>query len=151
MREVVVLFMAAALWYALVIPFRESVSDRYLLYLAGNILLVVQYFRVVIFGERVFWIRPFAVKIGFGVINVFLFIAAVRVFMYFIAQFEDYNFTGVGVQVPDILPGLSGADYRWLRSATFLTGVSGMMLIVFFQARLIYSIFKYRQIPGVGK
>lgn len=143
--------MVAALWYALVFPFRELVSTRYLLYLAANLLLVLQYFRVVIFGERVFWIRPFAVKIGFGVVNVFLFIAAVRVFMYFIAQFEDYNFTGVGVQVPDILPGLSGVDYRWLRSATFLTGVSGMMLIVFFQARLIYSIFKYRQVPGVGK
>lgn len=67
---------------------------------------------------------------------------------YFIGQFEDYNYTGVGVPAPDIRPGLGADGFSSLRTMTIFAGAAGLILTAACQLRVIYSVFKYRQLPG---
>jgi len=144
----VILLVIGIIFVIMVYPFMDYVSTDYLLYFAANIFLVVQFFRVVIFERKVIWIQPFIMKAIIGLGSIALFILSIRFFMYFITQFEDYNYTGIGSVIKDISPGLSASNYSWLRTATFLTGVSGMIFIILFELRMFYSIFKYRLVPG---
>jgi len=148
LREFIILLIVGAIFILMVHPFKDFISAKYLLYFAVNIFLVVQFFRVVINERKVIWIRPFIVKAVLGLGCIALFILSIRFFMYFITQFEDYNYTGIGSVIKDITPGLNADDYRWLRTSTFLTGVSAMMFIILFELRMFYSIFKYRLVPG---
>jgi len=129
----------------------EFVSYSFLVFLALGIVIIVQYFRVVVNERAVFWIRPFAVKVLFGIGNIALFFYVLTEFMHFISQFEDYNYSGVGVIIKDIYPGLSAESYNALRSTTFFVGITTLILIVLFEFRIVYSVFKYRGVPGIYK
>jgi hypothetical protein len=151
LKEGIFLLIAASLWLLTIYSIREYVSASYLRYFGICLLITVEYFRVVVNEREVPWIRPFAVKVLFGLGNIILFLFVMDSFSILVGQFEDYNWTGAGVQTPDILPGLRAAGYSYLRSATFFSGIAAMLLIILFELRLVYSIFKYREIPGVNK
>ena len=111
-KESIILLMIVAIFFIVVMPFSDKISNNYLLYYMVNIFLVVQYFRVVLNERKVIWIQPLPVKIFFGFGNIALFILSIRFFMNFIVQFEDYNFNGVGMVIKDIYPELSAHAYK---------------------------------------
>lgn len=140
--------MAAVLFIIFSFQSYEYLSLHYLIYLGAMAYLIVQFFRVVINERKVAWMRPFVSKVFFFFFNIFLFFIILDQHFYFIGQFEDYNYTGVGVLAKDIRPGLGGAGFSALRSMTIFAGAAGMMLTAACQLRVIYSVFKYRQLPG---
>ena len=71
--------------------------------------------------------------------------------MGFLEQFEEYNFTGIGMVIKDIFPGLGIQGYSILRTETYIIGISSLILIVLFNLRMIYSLFKYREVPNAFK
>jgi hypothetical protein len=147
-----IFILIAALIFAMTVFFiRDHISGSYLLFFALAIFICVQYFRVVINEQKVFWIRPFIIKVLFGLGNIVLFLYMMDSFFILVGQFEDYSYTGVGVVTPDIYPGLSAAGYDWLRSSTFFAGMAVLFMIILFELRLVYSIFKYRDVPGILK
>ncbi len=139
------------LFFIITIPFFNFISEKYKLLLLGGVFFSVQYFRLTLFERSTPWLRSFYVKALIAVMNIPLFFVMLTHFMNTIRQFEDYNYTGIGYIVHDILPGISGLNYNWLRSATFFIGIASMMLVVILNFRLMYSVFKYRQGPSFLK
>lgn len=132
-------------------PFKDFISLKYAILILIGLTICIQYFRIILFERQIPWLKPFYVKATFGVLNIPLFFVVLTNFMHILAQFEDYNYTGIGYVVYDIMPGLGGAEYNWLRSTTFFVGIAGMMLITILNFRLIYSVFKYREGPSFLK
>ena len=97
------------------------------------------------FERKIVWTQPFAAKAFLGILNIPLFFFMMRWLLMFITQFEVYNFTGVGSIIQDILPGLAAENYNYLRKATFICGISTIILIFVFEIRMIYSVFRYRE------
>ena len=145
------MLIVASLFLLVVYSIIDFISFSYMRFYALGILISVQYFRVVVNERRVIWIQPFLIKLLFAAGNIILFIFMMDSFAILVGQFEDYNYNGIGVLTDDILPGLSTAQYSLLRSTTFFIGISSMMLIILFEFRLVYSAFKYRNIPGLNK
>lgn len=150
-KELLILIIIGILYFIVTLSYFDFISDKYKLLLLGGLFFSVQYFRITLFERSVPWLQSFYIKLIIGVLNIPLFFYMLTNFMNTIRQFEDYNYTGIGYSVRDILPGLAGTDYSWLRSTTFFIGIAGMMLIVIMNFRLIYSVFKYRQGPIFSK
>lgn len=150
-KECIFVLIAALAFISVVFFTYDHISHGYLLFYGLSVLIIVEYFRVVINERKVIWIRPFWIKVLFGLGNILLFLYMMDSLFILVGQYEDYNFTGMGMVTPDILPGLSEAAYRWLRNSTYFLGITVLFLIILFQLRLVYSIFKYREVPGFLK
>mgnify|MGYP005668312239 CR=1 FL=1 len=122
-----------------------------MIFLLIGVVICIQYFRITLFERSIVWLRSFYVRALLGLLNIPLFFVVLTNFMHLIHQFEDYNYTGIGFVVHDILPGLNGQGYNWLRTVTFFLGIASMILIVLLNFRLIYSVFAYREGPGFLK
>ncbi len=117
----------------------------------SGIFILAQYFRVILYERRIIWMRPFAIKLLFGVINIPLFFVAMTWLMNFNTQLESYGYNVENAMTVDIKTGMSLVKYDYLKSLTYFIGTGIMIIIVLFQLRLVYSIFKYREVPEALK
>ena len=71
--------------------------------------------------------------------------------MNFNGQMEDYGFDILSVHTKDLSAGMLLEQYAYLKSITYFIGIASMIIIVMFQFRVLYSIFKYRELPSYLK
>ncbi len=137
--------IVAIVYIILVMPVRGFISDEYFLFFGICTFIMIQYFRIALFERRVMWTQPILIKAILCIGNIPFFFFMIKWFLSFITQFEDYNFTGIGVAIKDIYPGLLESKYTYLRAVTFFSGVATLILIIVFELRMIYSVFRYSE------
>lgn len=146
-KEGLFLVAIGVIIYLLIARLIPFLSFKYLAYLAGGLFLIIQYSRVVLFERRIIWTRTFWVKLVFGLLNIPLFFFVITWMMNWNAQIEDYSYNVGKLYTSDIKEGLPMQSYLYLRSLTVFVNIGLLVMIVLFELRMVYSVFKYREGP----
>jgi hypothetical protein len=86
------------------------------------------------------------VKIGLFIINVPLFFYLLKQYFTYSKVFDDYNLTLPANVFQHIKSGTELDDLLYLKQLVIFSGVIAMMLVLLLQIRIVYAIFKQRQL-----
>ncbi|MEZ5001889.1 MAG: hypothetical protein R2730_02530 [Chitinophagales bacterium] len=150
-KETTIIAIIAALCYLMIAPIVRFISWHYLLFLILGAFVIGQYARVILFERLIVWMRPFSMKFFLFLLNIPLFFLVLTWMMNFNGQMEDYGFDILSVHTKDLSAGMLLEQYAYLKSITYFIGIASMIIIVMFQFRVLYSIFKYRELPSYLK
>lgn len=147
-KEIAIVAIIAAICYLIMGSLAKFLSWHFLLYLLLGFFIIAQYARVIVFERKVIWMKPFSMKFLIFLLNIPLFFLVLTWMMNFNGQLEDYGYDVTGMITQDLSAGMSLTQYARLKSITYFVGTATMITIILFQFRVIYSIFKYREIPS---
>lgn len=138
--------IAAIAAYLLVSPIRPEISIPFYHYLVASLFLIFTYFRFVAFMMRSILLQSIWVKIGLFIANIALFFFALNQYFIFIDVFDEYNYTLAANVFQHIRSGTETDDLFYIKKLTIFSGIGLMMLILVLEARIVYAIFKLRQL-----
>lgn len=132
--------------YAMVLPIKSEISAAFFQYLLISLFLVFTYFRFIAFMGHSILLENVWVKIGLLIVNIPLFFFVLNQYYDFIAVFDDYNFTLPANVFQHIHSGTEVEDVLYLKKLTAFCGIASMLVILLMEARIVYAIFKLRQL-----
>jgi hypothetical protein len=132
--------------YLLLTPILPVISTEFSQYLWCSLFLTFTYFRFTAFMMRSVILQNVFVKIGLFILNVPLFFFVLNRYFKFIAVFDEYNYTLAANIFQHIHSGTEVDDLMYIKKLTVFGGIISMMLIFMLQLRIIYAIFKLRQL-----
>lgn len=86
------------------------------------------------------------VKIGLFIINVPLFFYLLKQYYTYSKVFDEYNFTLPANVFQHIKSGTELDDLLYLKQLVTFSGIISLILILILEARIVYAIFKLRQL-----
>lgn len=138
--------IAAIAAFLLISPVRPEISNPFYQYLLASIFLIFTYFRFIAFMMRSILLESVWVKIGLFILNIPLFFFVLNRYFHFVDVFDDYNYTLAVGQFQHIRSGTETDDLMYIKKLTVFSGICLMMLILVLEARIVYAIFKLRQL-----
>jgi hypothetical protein len=144
--EIIWFAIAATAGYLLVLPVKNEISNEFFNYLWASIFLVFTYLRFIAFMTRSVILENVFVKIGLFILNIPLFFFVMNQYFKFIDVFDDYDYTLAKNLFQYIHSGTEVDDILYIKKLTVFSGISSMVVIVLMELRIIYSIFKQRQL-----
>lgn len=153
-NKVVLEIMYELLWFAfagiaaylLILPIQNKISVSFVRYLLGSLFLVFTYFRFTAFMSRSILLNSVWVKLAFFVINIPLFFLVLDQYYTFGRVFDEYNFTLPKNEFQHIFSGTELEDLMYIKKLVTFSGSVALLLIVLFEIRIVYAIFKLRQL-----
>jgi hypothetical protein len=141
-----------AIWFAIAVvaamlllqPVKQAISSEFYRFLAVGIFIVFTYFRFTAFMMRSLVLQNVWVKIGFFILNIPLFFFLLNQYFKFIDVFDDYDYTLDASVFQHIHSGTELETLMYLKRLTVFAGILPLFLILLFQARIIYAVFKFR-------
>jgi hypothetical protein len=144
--ELIWFTIAAVAGYLLIAPIRNEISIPFFHYLWGSLFLVFTYFRFTAFMMRSLIFENVFVKIGIFILNVPLFFFVLNQYFKFIDVFDDYDYTLASNIFQHIRSGTEVNDLLYIKKLTVFSGIGSFLVIFFLEARIVYAIFKLRQL-----
>jgi hypothetical protein len=144
--EVLWFAFAFAAAYLMVFSIRASISSALYYYIFFSIAFIITYFRFVTFMSYSVLMKSVFVKIGLFIINVPLFFYLLKQYFTYSKVFDDYNLTLPANVFQHIKSGTELDDLLYLKQVVIFSGVIAMMLVLLLQIRIVYAIFKQRQL-----
>lgn len=132
--------------YLLVFPIQNRISVSFFQYLLASLFLVFTYFRFTAFMSRSILLKSVWVKIAFFTINIPLFFLVLDKYYTFGRVFDEYNFTLPKNVFQHIVSGTELEDLMYIKKLVTFSGSAALLLIVLFEFRIVYAIFKLRQL-----
>jgi hypothetical protein len=140
--------VAASAAYALILPVKNEISAAFFHYLLWSLFLAFTYFRFVAFMMRSILLENVWVKILLFFANVPLFFFVLDQYYAFGRVYDEYNYTLASNIFQHIKSGTDLDDLMYIKKLVTFSGVAGMTLIVLLQVRIVYAIFKLRQLDN---
>ena len=140
---------AAIASYLLILPIKNEISQQFFIYLMWSLFLVFTYFRFTAFMMRSVILESIWIKILFFTLNIPLFFFVLDQYYAFGRVYDEYNFTLASNIFQDIKSGTELDDLMYIKNLVTFSGAAAMMLIILFEARIVYAIFKLRQLDKI--
>ncbi len=137
---------AAAAAYLLVLPVIPKISQALYMYMYGALFLIVTYFRFTAFMARSILLENVFVKILLFVINVPLFFYLLNEYYTYGRVFDNYDYTLASNVFQHIKSGTELEDLTYIKKLVTFCGIASLMLVALLQVRIVYAIFKLRQL-----
>lgn len=137
---------AAAAAYLLVLPVIPKISQALYGYMYGTLFLIVTYFRFTAFMARSILLENVFVKIILFILNVPLFFYLLNEYYTYGRVFDNYDYTLASNVFQHIKSGTELEDLTYIKKLVTFCGIASLMLVVLLQVRLVYAIFKLRQL-----
>lgn len=137
---------AAIAAYLLVLPIRSEISDSLFLYMMWSLFVVFSYFRFIAFMSNSILLESVWVKLAIFIANVPFFFFVLDQYYAFGRVFDEYNFTLASNIFQHIKSGTELDDLMYIKKLVTFCGIASMTVIVLLQVRIVYAIFKLRQI-----
>ena len=144
--EILWFAFAAVASYLLILPVKNEISISFSRYLMCSMFLVFTYFRFTTFMMRSVLLESVWVKIGLLILNIPLFFFVLNQYFNYIDVFDDYNYTLAANLFQHIRSGTEVDDLMYIKKLTVFSGIASMLMIFLFELRIVYSIFKLRQL-----
>lgn len=144
--EVLWFAVAAIGAYLLVLPVRADISDALFYYILCSLFFVFTYTRLIAFMSQSILMENVFVKIGLFIVNVPLFFYLMNQYYAFGRVFDEYNYTLASNIFQHIRSGTELDDLMYIKKLVTFSGATSMTVIVLMEARIIYAIFKLRQL-----
>lgn len=143
-----VLWFSIALIAALllVLPVKTVISVPFFRYLICSLFLVFTYFRFTAFMMHSILLESIWIKILLFVLNVPLFFLIMDQYYTYGKVYDEYNFTLSADVFQHIKSGTELDDLMYIKKLVTFSGVASLMLIILVEARIVYAIFKLRQL-----
>lgn len=132
--------------YLLVLPIISKISEAFSHYLLGAIFLVFTYFRFIAFMMRSVLLESVWIKLIFFVLNIPLFFVMLNLYYTYGRAFDDYNYTLSASIFQHIKSGTELEDLMYIKKLVTFSGAASLMVILAFEIRIVYAIFKLRQL-----
>ncbi|HRH57972.1 MAG TPA: hypothetical protein PLS10_09980 [Chitinophagales bacterium] len=140
--------VAAVGAYLLVLPVKNEISQQFFQYLICSMFLVFTYFRFTAFMMRSILLENVWIKLLLFVLNVPLFFFVLNKYYAFGRVYDEYNFTLPLNVFQHIKSGTELDDLMYIKKLVTFSGVASMTVILFLEARIVYAIFKLRQLDS---
>lgn len=137
---------AAVIAYLLILPIKNEISQQFFQYLMWSLFLVFTYFRFVAFMMRSIILENVWVKILLFIANIPLFFFVLNQYYTFGRVYDEYNYTLAANVFQHIKSGTDLDDLMYIKRLVTFSGAASMMLIFLMEARIVYAIFKLRQL-----
>lgn len=137
---------AAIASYLLVYPIMQKISFPFYKYLLMALFLVFTYFRFTAFMMRSVLLESVWIKILFFVINIPLLFYLQDQYYTFGKVFDEYNYTLPANVFQHIASGTELDDLMYIKKLVTFSGVLSVILVILFEIRIVYAIFKLRQL-----
>lgn len=137
---------AAIAAYLLILPIKSEISPQFFLYLMWSLFLVFTYFRFIAFMSRSVLLENVFVKILLFIANVPLFFFVLNQFYTYGRVYDEYNFTLASNVFQHIKSGTDLDDLTYIKRLVTFSGAASMLVIVLLEIRIVYAIFKLRQL-----
>ena len=137
---------AAVAAYLLVLPVVPKISNALYLYMYGTLFLIVTFFRFTAFMSRSVLLENVFVKILLFIINVPLFFYLLNEYYTYGRVFDNYDYTLASNVFQHIKSGTELEDLTYIKKLVTFCGIASLMLVVLLQVRIVYAIFKLRQL-----
>ena len=137
---------AAIASYLLVYPIMHKISMPFFRYLLMALFLVFTYFRFTAFMMRSILLDSIWMKLLFFVINIPLFFYLQDQYYTFGKVFDEYNYTLPANVFQHINAGTELDDLMYIKNLVTFSGLLSIILLVLFEIRIVYAIFKLRQL-----
>ncbi len=139
---------AAVAAYLLILPVKNEISQQFFIYLLWSLFLVFTYFRFTAFMMRSIILENVWTKIMLFIANIPLFFFVIDQYYSFGRVYDEYNFTLADTTFQHIKSGADLKDLLYVKKLVTFSGISSVTLIVFMEARIVYAIFKLRQLDS---
>lgn len=137
---------AAVASYLVVLPVKNEISPAFFRYLLCSLFLVFTYFRFIAFMTRSVILENVWVKIALFTVNVPLFFFVLNQYYAYGRVYDEYNFTLAANVFQHIKSGTDLEDLMYIKKLVTFAGVASMMVIILLEARIVYAMFKLRQL-----
>ena len=137
---------AAIAAYLLILPIKNEISFAFFRYLTCSLFLVFTYFRFVAFMMRSIILENVWIKVLLFIINIPLFFFVLDQYYAFGRVYDEYNYTLAATIFQHIKSGTDLDDLMYIKKLVTFSGAASMMVIILLEARIVYAIFKLRQL-----
>lgn len=138
--------LAAVAAYLLVLPVQSEISQQFFRYLMCSLFLVFTYFRFIAFMGHSILLENVWVKILLFIINIPLFFFVMNQYYSYGRVYDEYNYTLATNIFQHIKSGTDLDDLMYIKKVVTFCGIASMTVITLLEARIIYAIFKLRQL-----
>lgn len=144
--EILGLFLSFAIAFLILSPYQALVSKEFFSFFFLCIFLTTTYFRWAWLIKNglmgFFW-----TKLAIFLLQIPLFFFLIKSFQYYQQAFEAFNYTIDINGTQHIQQNIHYKTLDSLRSICYTSGTMVIIGLVLVELRIIYSIFKYREIP----
>ena len=130
---------------AVLVPIYKYVAPSILLDVSLFMIVSLLFFRFIIFLKQVFFLQPFAAKLGLVALNIPFFFFILKRYNKLTNLMELYTYEGTSL----LKAGMNYSTYNYLNNLILLSGMGALLLTIILQFRLIFTVFKHKQVPGV--
>lgn len=147
--ELLWFLIAAIVAYIIIWPVKDIISHELYIYLLGTYFLIFTYFRCTAFLQHSILMESIWSKIIIFILNFPLFFFMLNKSFKYSRVTEEYIFTLPKEEIQHIKSGTELPDLMYIKHLVTIAEPAVLMLIILFQLRIMYAIFKLRQLDKV--
>lgn len=144
--ELLWIAFAAILVFVVFSMVRSFISEHFYEFLLGTGFLFITCFRLVVWPYNSVLIRSVWIKLLLFLLNIPLFFYVMHYYSHFMQVFDDYVYDLPDTVFQHIHSGTDIDQILLIKRLTVMTGVGALVVIVLFELRIIWLIFKLRQL-----
>lgn len=141
--------VAGILALLFVLPIQPYISKALSNYLLISLFLGFTYFRYILFIFRSIIFKSIWIKIGVLILNVALFFLVINQYFSFSTVADDYIYTLPQQTFQHIHSGTDLDKLLYIKNIVAFSGFFAVVCIFLLEIRLVYAIFKLRQLDKV--
>lgn len=147
--EIIWFLLAIGGAYICIVPIQDEISRPFFQFLLFALFIAFTYFRFIAFMMRSILLESIWAKLLLFVLNVPLFFLLLNKYYAFGRTFDDYVFTLPANVFQHIKSGTDIDDLMYIKNLVTFAGVTSMTVIVLLEMRIVYAIFKLRQLDKI--